>query len=52
MSKPLFLYCLLKTMKSFNKCVICYLQNLKSILNDLFKEYRHLMVSINLKYML
>ena len=45
-----FLYCLQKTLKLFNKCVICYLHDLKSILNDdLFKECVNLVVIINYK---
>ena len=48
-----FLCCLLKTMKLFNECVICYFDYLKIILNDdSFKEYINPVVFINLKYML
>ena len=51
MSQPLFiLYCLLKTMKLFNNCVICYFHYLKNILNDdSIKEYINPVVFINLK---
>ena len=43
-----YLYCLLKTMKLLNKCVICYFHYLKSILNeDSFKEYIDPVILIN-----
>ena len=47
MSQPLFsLYCLMKTMKLFNKWVICHVHYLKSILNDpflTFSKFMHLL---------
>ena len=47
-----FFYCLLKTVKLFNKCVICYFHYLKSILNDdSCKEYISPVVFVNLKHM-
>ena len=46
-----FLYCLLKTMKLINKCVICYFHHPKSVLNDvILKEYINSVIFIKLKY--
>ena len=48
-----FLYCLLKTIKLFNKYVICYFHYLKSILNgNSFKENIGPVVFIDSKYIL
>ena len=51
-SLSLFLHCLLRTVKSFNGCTICYFLYVTSILNeDSFKEYVKPVVFIYLKYL-